>query len=226
MKVVFFGDSLTWGGYGGDYVSEIRQRVGHHHEIINAGVGGNTIVNLERRYEEDVCAHEPDAVFVMIGGNDAVSYSQPDTRPYYRKSMGLPDGFVSPDVFQQTYRDLLADLQANHIHVYIGLEPTEYNRTVVDTLAQYNALIVEAARAYNVPTLDLFAHFVPDTIPPRKNATLRFIQQIAEREKAGWSDWYAAQSEAGYAYTFDGVHWTPKAAAEAAEQIIPFMGLD
>lgn len=225
MDILFFGDSLTWGGYGGDYVGAIRQAVGNQHTIINAGVGGNTVVNLQRRLESDVCERNPDKVFIMIGGNDAVSYAQADTRPYYRKSMGLAEGYVSPTVFAQTYRDILAQLQANYIETVIGLEPIEANPSVVDTMREYNALAREAARTYNVPVLDLFAHFVPSTIPERRPINTKFIQQIGERERNGWSDWYGAQAEGGYIYTFDGVHWTPKAATRAANLIMDFMGL-
>lgn len=225
MKIVFFGDSLTWGGYGGDYVGEIRSKVGERHEIINAGVGGNTVVNLSRRLESDVLPHEPDAVFIMVGGNDAVSYSQPDSRPYYRKAMALPNGYVEPDEFRREYRHILGELLANHIQPYVALEPTEANPTVVATMQQFNANAREAAAAHNVPVLDLFAHFVPDEIPERRPISIRFIQQIGDRERAGWQDWYKAQVEGDYAYTFDGVHWTPRAAAEAAALIIPFVGL-
>ena len=225
MKIVFLGDSLTWGGYGGDYVQAVRDLAAPEHEIINAGVGGNTVVNLYWRYERDVCVHEPDAVFIMVGGNDAVSYSQPDTRPYYRKSMQIDDGVVSPDLFEQTYRSLIAELQAHYIQTFIALEPIESNPTLVSAMREYNARAKAAAAAYNVPVLDLFDVFVPDEIPTRPNTNLHFIQQIAQRGQSGWDDWYGAQAEHGYGYTFDGVHWTPKAAQLAAEKIVAFIGL-
>ncbi len=225
MKVVFFGDSLTWGGYGGDYVGTIRERVGERHTLINAGVGGNTAVNLERRLDADVLAHNPNAVFMMVGGNDAVSYSQPDTRPYYRKSMQLPNGFVSPDAFRTAYRQILSELQVNHIHTYVALPPIEANPAAVAAMRQYNAIAQAAAGAYNVPTLDLFAHFVPDAVPERRPISTRFIQQIGERERTGWSAWEAAQAEGGYHFSFDGVHWGPAVAATVAGLVIAFMGL-
>lgn len=225
MTLLFFGDSLTWGGYGGDYVSEIRKQIGDNTPIINAGVGGNTVINLHRRLERDVCAHTPDKVLVMVGGNDAVSYAQPDTRPYYRKSMGLPDGFVSPGAFSQHYRDLLAQLQANYIETYIALEPMEANPTVAAAQLTFNELARDAARAFNVPILDLYAHLMPDEVPPRPPINAKSIQLIGERGRTGWSDWYTEQEKYGYAYSFDGVHWTPKVAAQVAAQVIDFMGL-
>ncbi|MEP7294435.1 MAG: GDSL-type esterase/lipase family protein, partial [Chloroflexota bacterium] len=119
MKIVCFGDSLTWVGYGGSYFEELV-RLMPEHELINAGVGGNTVLNLLRRVDDDVMAHEPDAVLVMVGGNDAISYCQPKTRSYYRQAMEIPDGMVTPEQFEQAYRDLLTKLQLAHVLVWIG----------------------------------------------------------------------------------------------------------
>jgi lysophospholipase L1-like esterase len=84
MRIVFLGDSLTWGGYGGNFVDAVQKQMPEH-EIINAGVAGDTVVNLLRRVENVLTETKPDALFVMVGGNDATSYSQPKTRGYYRK---------------------------------------------------------------------------------------------------------------------------------------------
>ncbi len=118
MKIVCLGDSLTWGGYGGSYIEELR-RLMPEHTFINAGVGGNTVINLQRRLERDVLAQEPDAVLVMVGGNDAISFSQPKTRSYYRQGQDIPETFVSPEDFESSYRDLLTALHNAHINVFV-----------------------------------------------------------------------------------------------------------
>lgn len=226
MKLVFFGDSLTWGGYGGDWVAEIARRCPNH-TIINAGVGGNTVVNLLRRVEADVIAHEPDGVFVMVGGNDSISHAMPQTRPYYRKSQAIPDGVVTPDLFTSSYRDLLTELHLHHIQTWIGLAPAEYNPAVVEAKRQYNALAAEVARAFNVPVLDLFAHMTPppDAIKERPPVSLAFIDRIGQRAASGWDD-YAGESEReGYTYSFDGLHLTPEAALTVAGLVIDFLEL-
>ncbi len=227
MKIVFLGDSLTWGGYGGDYVGEVRKRVGDRHEIINAGVGGNTIINLARRLEHDVLSHEPDAVYVMVGGNDAISYSQPGSRTYFQQAMKIPGGVVSPDDFASTYRDLLTELQLNHIHPYVGLEPAERNPAVTAALFEFNGRAREVALGLGVPVLDLLAHFCPNhtTVPDRDAITYDFIREVGVRGRDGWDDFDREQAKFGYTYTFDGVHLTPAAAVTMAEQIIAFMAL-
>lgn len=225
MKLVFLGDSLTWGGHGGNWVAEIARRCDQH-EIINAGVGGNTVVNLLRRLDEDVIAHEPDGIFVMVGGNDSISYSQPQTRPYYKKSQGIPDGVVTPEMFASTYRDLLTELQLNHIQTWMGLAPAEYNPVVVEHKRQYNELAAEVARAFNVPVLDLMAQLKPDEIKDRPPISIAFIDRIGQRVASGWNDYENERQREGYTYTFDGLHLTPAAAQIVAGLVIDFLELD
>jgi len=74
--------------------------------------------------------------------------------------------------------------------------------------------------------LDLSERFAAETVPERKPLSLRSIQEIGERTRTGWEDWDSAQKEGGYSFTFDGVHWTPEVAEEAAALIIDFMELD
>lgn len=62
-KIVMFGDSLT------DYfpmnqLSEIPA------EIINSGVAGDTVPEMQARVREDVIAHAPDIVIIQGGAND------------------------------------------------------------------------------------------------------------------------------------------------------------
>lgn len=81
-KVLFIGDSIThcdrettlpplgWG-----FVRLVDTFLAARHpavpvEIVNRGVGGDTILDLERRWERDAIAEDPDWLFVMIGVND------------------------------------------------------------------------------------------------------------------------------------------------------------
>jgi lysophospholipase L1-like esterase len=222
MKIVFFGDSLTWGGYGGSYFDELKPLLPDH-ELINAGEGGNTAINLMRRLDDDVLSHAPDGVFVMIGGNDAISYSQPETRPYYKQVQKIPEGVVTPDQFSQAYRDLLTQLQLAHTLVWIGLPPAEYNPQVVEAMRMYNNLASEVARAFNIPVLDLMEAFPPENVQERPVLGMPYILTIGSRGKSGWSDYEKAQKEGGFTFTFDGLHVTPESAKKAAKIIADFI---
>lgn len=223
MKIVFLGDSLTWGGYGGSFVAEIAARLPDH-TIINAGEGGNTVVNLMRRLD-DVLNDEPDGVFIMVGGNDAISHVQPATRPYYEQVQKIPGGVVTPDIFAQTYRELLTHIQMKHCLAWVGLPPTEHNPEVVAAVRQYNELAADIARSLNVDTLDLFTPFVPAEIPARPPLDMASINLIGKRIREKWSEYAEEQRKGGYTFTFDGLHLTPESAMQVAKLVIEFLDL-
>lgn len=222
MRIVFLGDSLTWGGYGGDFVAEVARRLPRQ-TIINAGVGGDTVVNLMRRVEDVIDRHSPDAMFVMVGGNDAISYTQPATRPYYQQTKGLDKGTVTPDQFEATYRELLTTIQLHLVQAMVGLAPTEYNAEIIAAKQQYNAIAEGVARKLNLPVLDLDKPFTPAQTIERRSPDLGVILEIGKRHKSGWSDYEAERRRWGYTYTFDGMHLTPQAAPQFADYIVPFL---
>ena len=205
--------------------SAIRElvRLMPEHEWINAGVGGSTVINLLRRVDDDVLSQQPDAVFLMVGGNDAISYSQPKTRSYYRQKHAILEGVVTPEQFETAYRELLTKLQLAHVIVWIGLEPCEYNPTVVEAFRDYNARVKLIARAFNLPVLDLMESFPPGALPDRPPLGIEYILTIGAREKRGWNAYEQAQKEGGYQFTFDGLHLTPETATKVAELIAAFI---
>lgn len=212
MKIVFLGDSLTWGGIGGRYLDEVKRRLPNA-EIVNAGVAGNTVHNLLARVESDVLPAQPDRAFVMVGGNEAIAYAQPQTRPYYEQAQNVPGGFLEPDAFARAYRELLQLLQLHTILPLIGLPPIEYNPAVVQAMRDFNAQAADVARAHNVPVLDLMAHFAPPDVPARPPLTLDSIEQAGSSDDTGGA----------FAYTLDGVHLTAAAATEMGELIAAFI---
>lgn len=220
-KIVFLGDSLTWGGYGGNFVAGVTATLPEH-QIINAGVAGDTVVNLLRRLP-DALNSQPDYMFVMVGGNDAVSYTYPAVRSYYKSAKKLDEGMVAPEEFAAAYRELLLQLQLNYVVPLVGLAPTEYNVELVQTRAIYNDLTRTAAEAMHVPVLDLATPFTPAQPVIRAGVTLAFIQEIGERARTGWHDYEAERQRWGYTYTFDGMHLTPAAAEQFAQRISAFL---
>ena len=67
-KLVCFGDSLTAGD--SSYVSYLQKTLPDN-EIINAGRGGDKTTWALTRLEEAVLSHNPDAVLIFLGANDA-----------------------------------------------------------------------------------------------------------------------------------------------------------
>lgn len=222
MRLICFGDSLTRGVYGGSFFDSLVKLLPDD-DLLNAGEDGNTVLNLLHRLDRDVLSYEPDAVFITVGGNDAISYSQPATRPYYRQAMNVPDGVITPEQFTQYYRELLTQLQLAHILVYIGLEPCEYSPTVAAAFAEYNALAAAEARALGVPALDMSALFPTPNLVERPPLGMDYILTIGARLKNGWADYETAREQGGFTFTFDGLHLTPQAARTVARAIADFI---
>jgi acyl-CoA thioesterase I len=112
--ILFIGDSITDAGrgqrayrpFGFGYVHFIAYDLlarfpGLNLNIINTGISGDTILDLQRRWKADCLAHKPDILSVLIGINDVWSrYS--DIWPGAES--------VEDDVsyFESTYRSLLS----------------------------------------------------------------------------------------------------------------------
>lgn len=73
VNIIAFGDSLV-AGYGAtsghDFVTVLADSIDH--EIINAGVSGETTTAALLRLERDVLARDPRVVIILLGGNDAL----------------------------------------------------------------------------------------------------------------------------------------------------------
>jgi lysophospholipase L1-like esterase len=222
MRIVCLGDSLTWGEYGGSYVNSLVMLIPEH-TFINAGVGGDTVLNLIRRLDEDVITHAPDAVFVMVGCNDAISSIYPKTRPYYQQAKKVPNGCLSADDFGRAYRELLERLQLQHCLVWVGLEPAEYSLALDAELRIFNARAHAAADALNLPVLDLYRLMLPPSLQERPPLGLDTIQLIGRRSRDGWRDYEAERARGSYTFTFDGLHPTPEGARQIAERLGTFI---
>lgn len=70
LRIVCIGDSLTaCGGEGGKYTDWLSQWLSDD-EVINKGIGGDTLDGGRRRFERDVLALHPDIVVIELGAND------------------------------------------------------------------------------------------------------------------------------------------------------------
>lgn len=210
--LVFFGNSLIEGRYGGDVVAAAAAHLPAV-RVINAGQAGNTIYNLLDRLERDVLAHEPDWVIILAGGNDAISHSQPATRRYYQQVQHVPDGEVTPAAYRAGLRDLLTRIQLAHALPALILAPLEYNPAAHAAMQAYNAIARAEAAALQVPVCDLEARLLP-ALQDRPPLDQTAINRIGQRMASGWADYEAARAAGGFSYTFDGLHLTPAAAQE------------
>ncbi len=124
-KLLFIGDSITDCGrrgevhapYGNGYVNLARALLLARYpelglQIVNRGIGGNTVGDLAARWETDVIAEQPDWLSVKIGINDV-----------WRLVANRLNESVPQDEYEQTLRRLLDDARRRTDARLILMEP-------------------------------------------------------------------------------------------------------
>jgi len=106
-RILFQGDSITDGsrgrtadpnhilGHGYVFITAARQGAafpGLNLEFFNRGVSGNTVLDLEKRWQADTLELQPDLLSILIGVND--------------------NSKVDTEQFQQVYDKLIGDAKA------------------------------------------------------------------------------------------------------------------
>jgi len=163
-RMLFIGDSITDAGrrneatapFGTGYVSMIVNLVtarypGRQIEFVNRGIGGNTVLDLERRWQEDAIDVSPTWLSVMIGINDV--------HRCYRQGDEQPD----PETYDRVYDQLLSEIAEKVSPRIVLVEPfylcsdpehdinrmlTPYFETVHRLAEKYGAILVPVHQAF------------------------------------------------------------------------------
>lgn len=117
MRIILTGDSITDAnrdlgdpthlGFG--YAARIAACLPEA-TVLNTGVGGDRVADLQGRWQHDALRHRPDVLSLMVGVNDMWRrYTYADPTPVSR--------------FESGYRDLLGRARATGIARMIVLEP-------------------------------------------------------------------------------------------------------
>jgi lysophospholipase L1-like esterase len=112
QRILFIGDSITDAGrmlapqWGTGYVHLARAFLLARYpelglDVVNRGIGGNTVRDLRGRWEEDSIALTPDWLSVKIGINDV-----------WRAVSGLREEAVPVEEYEETYDALLTRSRA------------------------------------------------------------------------------------------------------------------
>lgn len=122
----------------------------------NKGIGGNRITDLKNRWEDDVMNQKFDWLSVMIGINDCASHIRQ-----------APDA-VDPDIYRQTYTELLERTLAEHPCKLVLLDPfyisndhdgNSIRSRFLNTLPEYIKTVHALSRKHDsdlVKTHDIF----------------------------------------------------------------------
>jgi lysophospholipase L1-like esterase len=176
-KLLFMGDSITdcergrpigeafKDGLGSGYVNLVNALLGatypaHHIRVMNVGISGNTVLDLQARWEQDVLAMQPDWLSVMIGINDVWrQFDSPTQKEWH----------VSLEVYSDTLEKLSSRTRANLKGLVMMspyfLEPNkaepmralmdEYGTAMKIIAERHNAIFVDTQAAFDVLMQDI-----------------------------------------------------------------------
>ena len=200
QRLLFIGDSITDCdrladplGLGNGYVKLLRDLLlirepEKQIEIINRGISGNRITDLQPRWDADVLAQRPDWLSIKIGINDAHSY------------LSAENDAVSPQHFEQVYADLLRRTQAHLPATKILLidpfylqrpdKATPWEASVLALLPEYIEVVHRMHSQFNARLLQthtLFqellqqqdaSHFCPEPVHPNATGHLAIAEAV------------------------------------------------
>jgi lysophospholipase L1-like esterase len=199
QKILFIGDSITDAGrraterpYGNGFVKFFRDMLiarepSKQIEIINKGIGGNTVWQLQDRWTDDMLFFKPDYVIILIGINDlhqpfAAGADKDENLKKYTKAYD--------EILTRTAKELpdCKILLLEPFFMSRDNSTKSFRTEVLEILPDYIAVTHQMSKKYNtdlIKTQELFQnilkYYETDTIcpePVHPNATGHLI--IAE----------------------------------------------
>ena len=199
--ILFIGDSISdyerakpvgeglFNAWGRSYVADAGSLLNCMYpelglRIVNMGIGGNQVRDLNMRWEKDVMERRPDWVSVLIGINDV--WRQFDC-PY------MPETHVLPEEFENTYEKLiqrtLPEVKGMILMTPYFMEPNKsdpmrarmdvYGHIVKKLADRYSCVFVDLQRAWD----ELFKYMHPcniawDRIHPNQVGCMYIAKQF------------------------------------------------
>jgi len=170
QKLLFIGDSITdcerakpageglFGALGKGYVALVDAMLQAVYpelgiRVINTGTSGNTVLDLQARWQEDVMDRKPDWLSIMIGTNDV--WRQYDT-PF------IKEWHVYKEQYEATLRQLVNRSKPEVRHLVLMtpfyLESNEQDK-MRRTMDEYGAIVKKVAEDTGAMFIDTQAAF-------------------------------------------------------------------
>ncbi|MCM8822343.1 MAG: SGNH/GDSL hydrolase family protein [Candidatus Omnitrophica bacterium] len=165
QKVVCIGDSITDCGrraefapLGNGYVKYFNDMIITRYPerriaVVNKGISGNTIIDLQNRWEDDVIYHKPDWLTILIGINDLhhVLRKDPDCQECVAEK------------FEQRYIEILSKTKEKLNCGIVLLEPfyisvdnsNSWRKMVLEELKTYTEVVRKMAKKFNTGIIKL-----------------------------------------------------------------------
>ncbi len=226
--VVCFGDSITQGHIGYAYVDRLRSALPDV-RIINAGIDGDTTLNLWKRIDQDVLTHRPDVVTIMVGLNDfGTRYGERLSRAYYRHVKKVP---IQIDIatYAAMYRAIVARLRAAGCQVLVmtpttlGEMPLTAGQAILDG---YTDTVRQIAYQQELPLADVRQAFLRELHEnPHVGQEYHLWMVPYDQFRIRWfgHSYDAIAQSRGQRLLVDGVHLSALGAQIVADTVLPVL---
>lgn len=170
QTIVFIGDSITDCGrrgpdypLGNGYVKLFTDLLLIRHpklavHVINKGIGGDNVVGLNNRWQDDVLFHRPDWLSVKIGINDLHSHLGQGSQ-----------GGIHPKLYREMYESILSRtrkalpkcriLLIDPFYVSTDAAPMSQRAQVLKLLPRYIETVHAMSRKYGTRLVQTHAMF-------------------------------------------------------------------
>jgi lysophospholipase L1-like esterase len=208
-SILFTGDSITDAGrmrpvgedakdwLGTGYVSMIASileawQPGHRYRIRNTGISGNTVLDLQARWGEDVLSLRPDWLSIMVGINDcARAFARPR----------LTETHVPPNVFRTTLEALVGATRPlvkglvimtpfyvdSNLHDALRVALGSYAAAAREVADMHDCVLVDTQAAFDVAMARTHAlRLSDDRVHPRPTGHMILAKAWLEAVGFGW----------------------------------------
>ena len=224
MKVAFFGDSITEGKPGVSYINIIQKHIPEF-ELVNYGIGGDTVKSLKNRIQKMENLRTYDVFVLFVGVNDVFG----KINLQHKLIKILKRQFTAKDavVFKLQYRKLIQLLLKYNKKIIVippllvGEDPNnEWNKQ----LDEYDKIVEEQAKFFtSVKYVDMRNIFlenlknkkISDYMPSSLFTIKKYLDSL---DKDSIID--SKSNERGLHLTLDGVHMNSIGANIIAREIV------
>ncbi len=215
MKILFLGDSITEGIPGVSYVS-IMQDSNSDYDLVNRGVGGDTVSSLLRRVKKMNDLSSFDQIVLFVGVNDVFGKL---TNTYkILKTLTKQRWAKDTSIFKKQYEDLIAHIMKKNKNIII-IPPLLIGEDISNKwnieLYTLIKIVNDISRNNNLTYLDLYSEFkgylndkqISNYLPMKITELLKDVKGLTTPSLVDQKS-----NERGLHLTLDGVHINSKGA--------------
>lgn len=131
-------------------------------KVINAGVGGNTTVDLLKRVDKDVIAKKPDLVIMMVGTNDMLNTEKLIDYKTYSANLEL---LIKKIKSCGSKLVLMNPIPADSVYLFDRHDKSLFKETPNEKIDKVGAIVKSLAMQNEVHFYDLNAEFKAMNLP-------------------------------------------------------------